>query len=108
MKQLRQYLVMMLLVVLLVPSVLARDPTQAPVELTAPALASSSTNADLRVTSILFGVTRRMALINGQWLQKGDTVMGAQIEKVSKNSVLLKRAKKIIQLQLVPNVLQEK
>ena len=58
------------------------------------------TPVSLKLTSILFSNSRRIAIIDDQLLRVGDSISGAKLVKINKNNVRLLRKGKIINLSL--------
>lgn len=60
----------------------------------------AAAQAKLNLQSILFGNSRRVAVINGKALTEGERIGGARILSISKDMVRLKRGDKIVRLKL--------
>ncbi|MDH5436804.1 MAG: MSHA biogenesis protein MshK [Gammaproteobacteria bacterium] len=56
----------------------------------------------LRVSSIIIGKNRRTAIIDGQSVQKGDSVRGMKVIAINPAEVLLKSNNKQLQVSLLP------
>lgn len=78
-----------------------RDPTQPP-----HVSRSADVTMGLQLASILRGPDRRMALINGQWLQEGDDIAGMVVQRITENRVVMKNGTRTVALTLVPQVMQ--
>jgi len=72
-----------------------QDPTR-PVSFTAAASADTA----LTLESILLGPARRVAVINGKVVAEGDSVAGATIVAINKNSVRLRHRGQAVELVL--------
>ena len=63
----------------------------------------------LRLESILFSDTRKVAVINGKALAQGDSIGSATVTAINRNSVKLKRSGKVLVLEIQhPSIRQEK
>lgn len=58
------------------------------------------------ISAILVSPTRRVAVIYGRFVQKGDVVDGAVVERITDNSVVFSRDGKQYSKMLVPSILQ--
>ncbi len=67
---------------------------------------SSAKEADKPIiwhlNSVLISPQRKIAIINGQSVQIGDTVAGARIQSINETMVKLKHRGEIIRLELFP------
>jgi hypothetical protein len=54
----------------------------------------------LKLTSILYSPTRKIAIIDDQMLSVGGTIRGARVVKINKHSARLVRKGKVINLRL--------
>jgi len=72
-----------------------QDPTR-------PASFSSSASVDATLTleSVLLGPERKVAVINGKVVAEGDSVSGAQVIAIGKNSVRLRHRGETVELVL--------
>lgn len=84
-----------------------RDPTRPP----GPRLESPATTeplADLSLESVLIGVDRRIAVINGEVLGEGDSLAGARVISIDADGVLMHRAgqRRRLKLTAAPDIRQ--
>ena len=56
----------------------------------------------IRVSSIIIGKERRVAIIDGQSVQKGDSIRGMKVIAINPSEVLLKSNNKELQVSLLP------
>lgn len=59
--------------------------------------------AGVQVSSIIIGKERRIAVIDGQAVQKGDDIHGMKVLAIKPSEVLLKSNNKELQVSLLPN-----
>ena len=65
-----------------------------------PTAAAQSTARPFKVTGVLIGATRRVAVINGTLCREGDTVDGARVVSIEPGSVQLRRSNETLVVQL--------
>lgn len=82
-----------------------KDPTR-PVsfspELEAVQQGTGASGGSMQVSSIIIGKERRVAIINGQSVQKGDAIHGMKVLAIKPSEVLLKSDNKELQVSLLP------
>ena len=77
-----------------------RDPTQPPGTALVAIVESVKPQAALTLDSILYGVDRRLAVINGKVLAEGDRVADVEVLEISRDSVRISRGGSPSRLQL--------
>ena len=65
-----------------------------------PAAGDQRAARPFRLTGVLIAATRRVAVINGALYREGDTVNGARVVRIERDSVQLRRGNENLTLQL--------
>jgi MSHA biogenesis protein MshK len=79
-----------------------QDPTQPPAYQSARPVSGDPKTPDLVVSSILVSPGRRVAVVNGHTVTRGDVVGDARVIEIRRDSVRLERAGRSFSLALVP------
>jgi len=75
------------------------DPTRPPsAAVSAPPEADAAAPVALTVSFVRIGEQGRRALINGVWVGEGDRVAGAEVVRIGRDMVTLRRAGRVIEL----------
>ncbi len=94
------YLLLMLCLALPAGAQPLRDPTRPPEGRPAAGNASLPVQHQWRLSSILISAERRIAVVDGQAVQVGQTVSGAHLVAIEPQRVLLRHGQKEIALHL--------
>ena len=82
-----------------------REPTQPPMAMVPLTQASSE---GFKLTSIIIGKHRRLAVINGSFVSIGERIAGAKVVSIRRNRVTLLLAGQVLKLYLIGNEVRKR
>ncbi len=94
------YSLAVLLASVVMPPVLASDPTQPEMPALTPVTVAGQAAAVPKLTLIQSSGSRFQAVINGQLVRPGDTIAGYQVHQINARQVLLRQGERQLVLNL--------